>query len=55
MIRFFIGMLIGICIGHAMGRLIPVWILLSICLTLFASAAFLFWLLHLGIRDFQEY
>ena len=55
MIRFFIGALIGICAGYTLARLIPVWLFLSLCLTLFVLAVFLFWLLHLGVNDFQEY
>jgi len=47
--------LAGVFAGYWLGLVIPVKFFLITCLALLALAVLLFFLFHLGMRDFQEY
>ena len=55
MMRFFAGVGVGIFVGYLLGLVIPLQIFMIICLVLAGLVVLLFFLFHLGIRDFQEY
>ena len=55
MFKLFIGFLAGVFAGYLLGLVIPVKFFLITCLALLALAVLLFFLFHLGMRDFQEY
>lgn len=55
MMRFFAGLSAGIFTGYLLGLVIPLKVFMVICLALLALVVLLFFLFHLGIRDFQEY
>ncbi len=55
MMRFFAGMGVGIFIGYLLGFVIPLRVFMVICLVLAGLVVLLFFLFHLGVRDFQEY
>jgi hypothetical protein len=54
MMRFFAGLGIGIFTGYLLGLVIPLKVFMMACLVLLALVVLLFFLFHLGIRDFQE-
>ena len=54
MMRFFAGVGVGIFVGYLLGLVIPLQIFMIICLVLAGLVVLLFFLFHLGIRDFQE-
>ena len=53
--RFLAGLGVGIFVGYLLGLVIPLKIFMIACLVLLAVVILLFFLFHLGIRDFQEY
>jgi len=55
MLKLFIGFLVGVFVGYGLGLVIPVEFFLIACLVLLVLAVLLFYLFHLGLRDFQEY
>ena len=55
MMRFLAGLGVGIFVGYLLGLVIPLKVFMIICLVLLALVIFVFFLFHLGIRDFQEY
>ena len=55
MLIFFIGLVAGLFVGYLLGLMIPLKFFLIACLVLLALAVVLFFLFHLGLRDFQEY
>lgn len=55
MFKFAAGVVVGLFAGYLLGFVVPVKFFLIACLALMTLAALLFFLFHLGIRDFQEY
>ena len=55
MMRFLAGLGVGIFSGYLLGLVIPLQVFMIACLLLLAFVILLFFLFHLGIRDFQEY
>ena len=55
MFKLFFGFLMGLLSGCILGRSLPVWMALSVCLTLLTLVVFWFFLVHLGVDNFQEY
>ena len=55
MMRFLAGFGGGVFAGYLLGLVIPLKVFMIACLVLLALVIFLFFLFHLGIRDFQEY
>lgn len=55
MMRFLAGLGIGIFAGYLLGFVIPLQVFMIICLVLAGLVILLFFLFHLGVRDFQEY
>ena len=55
MLNFSLFFLAGVFAGYWLGLVIPVKFFLITCLALLALAVLLFFLFHLGLRDFQEY
>jgi len=55
MMRFLAGLGVGIFSGYLLGLVIPLKVFMIICLVLAGLLVLLFFLFHLGIRDFQEY
>jgi hypothetical protein len=55
MMRFLAGLGVGIFVGYLLGLVIPLLVFMIACLVLLALGILLFFLFHLGIRDFQEY
>ena len=55
MMRFLAGVGLGIFVGYLLGLVIPLQVFMIACLVLLALVILLFFLFHLGIRDFQEY
>ena len=55
MMRFFAGLVLGIFAGYLLGLVIPLEVFMILCLVLLASVVVVFFLFHLGVRDFQEY
>jgi hypothetical protein len=54
MLKLFFGFLMGLLSGCILGRALPVWMALSVCVALCAAAVLLFALLPLGISDCLE-
>ena len=54
MLKLFIVFLAGVFAGYLLRLVIPVKFFLITCLALFTLTV-LFFLFHLGLRDFQEY
>lgn len=52
--RFLTGCGVGLFAGYLLGRVVPLDIFLLACLILTALMILLFFLFHLGVRDFQE-
>ena len=55
MTRFLVGLGLGIFVGYLLGLVIPLQVFMIICLMLAGLVVLLFFLFHLGVRDFQEY
>ena len=55
MMRFLADLGVGIFTGYLLGFAIPLQVFMIACLVLLALVILLFFLFHLGIRDFQEY
>jgi len=55
MLKLFVGFLADVFAGDGLGLVIPVKFFLIASLALLALAVMLFYLFHLGLRDFQEY
>ena len=55
MMRFLAGLGVGIFAGYLLGLVISIQVFMIACLVLLALVILLFFLFHLGIRDFQEY
>ena len=55
MMRFLAGVGVGIFVGYLLGLVIPLQVFMIICLILAGLVILLFFLFHLGVRDFQEY
>jgi hypothetical protein len=55
MMRFLAGLGVGIFVGYLLGLVIPLQIFMIICLVLAGLVVLLFFLFHLGVREFQEY
>jgi len=55
MLKLFIGFLVGVFAGYVLGLVVLVEFFFIACLVLLALAVLLFYLFHLGLRDFQEY
>jgi hypothetical protein len=53
--RFLVGLGVGIFAGYLLGLVIPLHVFMIACLVLLALVILLFFLFHLGVRDFQEY
>jgi hypothetical protein len=54
MMRFFAGLGVGIFVSYLLGLIIPIEVFIIACLVLAGMVVLLFFLFHLGIRDFQE-
>lgn len=54
MMRFFAGLGVGIFVGYLLGLIVPFEVFIIACLVLAGMVVLLFFLFHLGIRDFQE-
>jgi hypothetical protein len=52
--RFHAGVGIGVFAGYLLGLVIPLNVFMIICLMLLALVVFVFFLFHLGVRDFQD-
>ena len=55
MMRFLAGLGVGIFVGYLLGLVIPLQVFMIACLVFLALVILLFFLFHLGVRDFQEY
>lgn len=55
MMRFLSGCGVGLFVGYLLGLVIPIKVFMIVCLMLLALVVLLFFLFHLGLRDFQEY
>jgi len=55
MFKFFAGFGIGIFAGVLLGLVIPIQVFIIACLVLMVLVVLLFFVFHLGLRDFQEY
>jgi hypothetical protein len=55
MMRFLAGLGVGIFFGYLLGLVIPLQVFMIACLALAGLVVLLFFLFHLGVRDFQEY
>lgn len=55
MMRFVAGLGVGILAGYLLGLVIPIRLFMLVCLVLLALVILVFFLFHLGVRDFQEY
>ncbi|MFZ5886959.1 MAG: hypothetical protein ACOYYF_05770 [Chloroflexota bacterium] len=55
MLKFVAGFVVGLFAGYWLGLVVPVQFFLIACLVVMGLAALLFFLFHLGIRDFQGY
>jgi hypothetical protein len=55
MMSFLAGLGVGIFVGYLLGLVIPLQVFMITCLVLAGLLVLLFFLFHLGIRDFQEY
>ncbi len=55
MMHFLTGLGVGVFTGYLLGLVIPLKVFMIACLVLLALVILLFFLFHLGIRDFQEY
>ena len=55
MMCFLSGLGVGIFVGYLLGLVIPLQVFMIACLVLLALVILLFFLFHLGVRDFQEY
>ena len=55
MMRFLAGFGCRVFAGYLLGLVIPLKVFMIACLVLLALVVLLFFLFHLGIRDFQEY
>ena len=55
MFKFLIGLIAGFFAGFLMGFIFPIEFFIIACIVLIALAAVLFYVFHLGLRDFQEY
>jgi hypothetical protein len=55
MMCFLSGLGVGLFAGYLLGLVIPLQVFMIICLVLAGLVVLLFFLFHLGIRDFQEY
>ena len=55
MMPFLAGLGVGVFSGYLLGLVIPLQVFMIACLVLLALVILLFFLFHLGIRDFQEY
>jgi hypothetical protein len=53
--RFLAGLGVGIFAGYLLGLVIPLKVFMIACLVILAVVILLFFLFHLGVRDFQEY
>lgn len=49
------GFSAGIITGYLLGFVLPLKIFMIVCLVVAALAGLVFFLFHLGVRDFQEY
>ena len=54
MMRFLAGLGVGMFVGCLLGLVIPLQVFMIICLVLAGLVVLLFFLFHLGVRDFQE-
>ncbi len=55
MLKLFIGFLVGVFAGYVLRLVLPVEFFLIAGLVPLVLAVLLFYLFHLGLRDFQEY
>jgi hypothetical protein len=55
MLKFVAGFVVGLFAGYLLGLAVPVEFFLIACLVFLALTVLLFYLFHLGLRDFQEY
>ena len=55
MFKFTIGFIAGIFTGFLMGLMLPIEFFLITFIVFMALAAMVFFIFHLGLRDFQEY
>jgi hypothetical protein len=55
MLRFLTGLGAGVMAGYLLGLVIPIRVFMIACLVLAGLVGLVFFLFHLGIRDFQEY
>ena len=54
MMRFLAGLGVGMFVGCLLRLVIPLQVFMIICLVLAGLVVLLFFLFHLGVRDFQE-
>jgi len=55
MMCFLVGLGVGIFVGYLLGFVITLQVFMIICLVLAGLVVLLFFLFHLGVRDFQEF
>jgi uncharacterized membrane protein (Fun14 family) len=55
MMRFLAGLGVGALVGYLLGFVIPIQVFMIICLVMAGLVVLVFFLFHLGVRDFQEY
>lgn len=53
MLKLFIGFLVGVFAGYLLGLVIPLKFFFIACLVFLVLVVLLFYLFHLGLRDFQ--
>jgi hypothetical protein len=55
MLKLLIGFIAGLLVGFLLGRVLPIEFFYIACIILILLAMLFFFVLHLGLRDFQEY
>lgn len=54
MLRFLVGLGLGLFVGYLLGLVIPIQVFIIACLVLLAFVVVVFFLFHLGVQDFQD-
>jgi hypothetical protein len=55
MLKLLIGFIAGLLAGFLLGLVLPIEVFYIACIILVLLAVIFFFVLHLGLRDFQEY
>ena len=54
-LKLMIGFIAGLLVGFLLGLVLPIEFFYIACIILILLAMLFFFVLHLGLRDFQEY